>query len=95
VSLLFPSFKLRSASRCLSRSSSSGYRHGDELVNQLLNTAACRGRTSVIVRRYCLSPRARGAVSERAIDEGTCVQAELENRRMRPMVICKGIDMQP
>jgi hypothetical protein len=46
--ILFPSFKLRSAKRFFSRSSSSRERHGDELVNQLRDTDACRGRTSVM-----------------------------------------------
>jgi hypothetical protein len=92
--VLLPSFKLRSARRFLSCSSSSGLRHGDELVNQLRETDACRGLTSVMFLWYCLSPRSRGAVSDRAVDE-SCVRAELENRRMGPVVICEGINMQP
>jgi hypothetical protein len=92
--ILLPSFKLRSARRFFSCSSSSGLRHGDELVNQLRDTDACRGLTSVMFLWYCLSPRSRGAVSDRAMNE-RCVRAELENRRIGPMVICKGINMQP
>jgi hypothetical protein len=93
--ILLPNFKLRSARRCLSCSSSSGFRHGVELVNQLRETDACRGRMSVIFLWYCLSPRSRGAVSDRAVDDGSWVRAELENRRIRPVVMCKGTDVQP
>lgn len=49
-SVLFPSFRLRSLRRFCSCSSSSGDAHGDVLVNQLRDTEAWRGRTSVMLR---------------------------------------------
>jgi hypothetical protein len=64
-------------------------------VNQLRDTEACRGRTSVMLLWYCLRPSSRGAVSEFAVGRGTCARAELENRRIRPVVICLSKNTQP
>lgn len=50
---------------------------------------------SVIVLWYCLSPSMRGAVSDLAVAVGSCVRAELENRRIRPLVICVDRDIRP
>jgi hypothetical protein len=96
VDILSPSFRLRSCRRFCSRSSSSRA-HGDELVNQLRLTLtdAWRGRTSAMWRWYCLRPSSRGADREVLEDRGSWVRAELENLRIRPVVICPGRKNQP
>jgi hypothetical protein len=94
TNVLFPSFKLRSFERAFS-SSDSGWEHGDELVNQCLDTDACLAPTSVRVLLYCLSPSSRGAVSDLAVQVGSWVRANVEKRRIRPLVICVDRDMRP